>query len=57
MGACVTRMEVVELDTEGLTTVEVVKKSIIALCGPLGILLGKVDKIRAVWEDMAIVIR
>ena len=32
---------------------EVVEKSVVALGGLLGFLLGEIDKVRAVWEDVA----
>ena len=51
-----TRMEIIELDTESLAAVEVVEKGGVGLGGLLGFLLGEIDKVRAVWEDMATVL-
>ncbi len=51
-----TGVEIIELNTESLAAVEVVEKSGVGLGGFLRFLLGEIDKVRAVWEDVAAVI-
>ena len=54
MAASPAGMEVVESDTEGFATVEIVQEGIVGLGGLFGVFLGKIDEIGAVRQDMTI---
>ena len=50
-----TGVEIIELYAEGFAAVEVVEESSVGLGGLLCFLLGEIDKVRAVWENVAAV--